>query len=273
MRLVDSHCHLPLIDGGADGTAGVIQRATDAGVAHMLCVSVDLETFDSVAGIAANCDDVSASVGVHPNTEEGGVEPSVKGLVELARRESIVAIGETGLDYYRSQGDLDWQRARFRTHIRAAREADLPLIIHCREAPADVLRILREEKATEAGGVMHCFVDDWDTALAAMDLGFYISISGIVTFKNAAGLQEVARRLPAERILVETDSPWLAPVPRRGKQNEPAYVTHTAAFVAELRGQTPDEFAEFTTRNFFNLFKLAGNMPTNDASPQEMANR
>ena len=257
MRIVDSHCHLPLIDGGTDGTAGVMQRARDAGVTHMLCVSVDLETFDGVAEIATDCNDVSASVGVHPNTDEGITEPTVQDLVQLAARESVVAIGETGLDYFRSQGDLEWQRARFRTHIRAAREADRPLVIHCREAPADVLRILREERATEAGGVMHCFVDDWDTARAALDLGFYISLSGIVTFKNAVGLQEVARRLPAERILVETDSPWLAPVPRRGKQNEPAYVTHTAAFVAELRGQTPDEFANLTTRNFFNLFKLA----------------
>jgi TatD DNase family protein len=257
MQLVDSHCHIPLIDGGEQGTAGVLQRAREAGVMHMLCVSVDLETFGGVAAIAADCDDVSASVGVHPNTGDGVTEPTVKGLVEHAGRDSIVAIGETGLDYYRSRGDLVWQRARFRTHIRAARESARPLIVHCREAATDVLRILREEKAAEAGGVMHCFVDDWETALAAMDLGFYISLSGIVTFKNAVDLQDVARRLPAERILIETDSPWLAPVPRRGKQNEPAYVQHTAAFVAALRGQTAAAFAEITTRNFFDLFKLA----------------
>ena len=257
MRLVDSHCHLPLVDGGAQGLPGILSRAREVGVAHMLCVSVDLESFDGVAALAANTTDVSASVGVHPNTGEEVKEPSVDELVQLADNSAIVAIGETGLDYFRSQGDLAWQRERFRIHIRAARETRKPLIVHCRDAANDVLTILREENAHEVGGVMHCFVENTQTARAAMDLGFYISLSGIVTFKNAQDLQSVARELPAERLLVETDSPWLAPVPRRGKQNEPAYVRHTAEFVAALREETIDEFAAYTTRNFFELFKLA----------------
>ena len=257
MKLVDSHCHLPLVDGGAQGLPGILSRAREVGVAHMLCVSVDLESFDGIAALAANTTDVSASVGVHPNTGEEVKEPSVDELVQLADDTAIVAIGETGLDYFRSQGDLAWQRERFRIHIRAARETRKPLIVHCRDAGNDVLTILREENAQEVGGVMHCFVENAQTARAAMDLGFYISLSGIVTFKNAQDLQSVARALPAERLLVETDSPWLAPVPRRGKQNEPAYVRHTAEFVAALREETIDDFAAYTTRNFFELFKLA----------------
>ena len=257
MHLVDSHCHLPLIDGGPDGLTGILERARLADVAHMLCVSVDLETFDGVAALAANTDDVSASVGVHPNTGQEVREPTVDELVQLADNTAIVAIGETGLDYYRSQGDLTWQRERFRIHIRAARETRKPMIVHCRDAADDVLKILREEQANDVGGVMHCFVDNADTARVAMDLGFYISLSGIVTFKNAKDLQTVARGLPAERLLVETDSPWLAPVPRRGKQNEPAYVRHTAEFLAGLREESIDDFATYTTRNFFELFKLA----------------
>ena len=257
MKLVDSHCHLPLVDGGAQGLPGILSRAREVGVAHMLCVSVDLESFDGIAALAANTTDVSASVGVHPNTGEEVKEPSVDELVQLADDTAIVAIGETGLDYFRSQGDLAWQRERFRIHIRAARETRKPLIVHCRDAGNDVLTILREENAQEVGGVMHCFVENAQTARAAMDLGFYISLSGIVTFKNAQDLQSVARELPAERLLVETDSPWLAPVPRRGKQNEPAYVRHTAEFVAALREETIDDFAAYTTRNFFELFKLA----------------
>ncbi len=257
MHLVDSHCHLPLIDGGAEGLPGILERARCADVAHMLCVSVDLETFDAVARLAANTDDVSASVGVHPNSGQEVREPTVHELVRLADNPAIVAIGETGLDYYRSQGDLDWQRERFRIHIRAARETAKPMIVHCRDAAGDVIKILREESAGDVGGVMHCFVDDAQTARAAMELGFYISLSGIVTFKNAQDLQHVARELPSERLLVETDSPWLAPVPRRGKQNEPAYVRHTAEFLAGLREETMDDFAAYTTRNFFELFKLA----------------
>ena len=257
MQLVDSHCHLPLIDAGDGGIDGVVTRAREAGVTRMLCVSVDLETFAGVADVARRYAQVSASVGVHPNTEEGAREPAVAELVELAAGEGIVAVGETGLDYYRSTGDLEWQRQRFRTHIRAAREAQKPLIVHCREAAADVIRILREEGAGEAGGVMHCFVDDWDTALAAIDIGFYISLSGIVTFKNAQALQDIARRLPSDRLLIETDAPWLAPVPHRGRQNEPAYVRHTAEFIARLREVPLEEIARVTTENFHRLFRLA----------------
>lgn len=256
--LVDSHCHLPLIDGGSAGLAGVLARAAAAGVGHMLCVAVDLETFDGVAAVAAAHAEVSASVGVHPNTTAESREPSVEELVALADLHGCVAIGETGLDYFRSQGDLAWQRRRFRTHIRAARIAGRPLIVHCREAAPDVIAILREERADECGGVMHCFVDDWDTASAAMDLGFYISLSGIVTFRNATALQAVARRLPLERVLVETDAPWLAPVPHRGQQNEPAYVRDTAEFLAALRAEDVAAFAAATSSNFSRLFGPQG---------------
>ncbi|MEX2482150.1 MAG: TatD family hydrolase [Gammaproteobacteria bacterium] len=254
LLLVDSHCHLPLIEAGEGGVKAIVERAQAAGVRHMLCVSVDLESFPGVAAAAAGHPCVSATVGVHPNTEGAVIEPTVETLVEHARHPDIVAIGETGLDYYRSSGDLDWQRRRFRTHIAAAREAGKPLVIHCREAAADLLTILRAERGDEIGGVMHCFVEDWATAQAAMDLGFYISLSGIVTFKSARDLQEVARRVPLERLLIETDAPWLAPVPRRGKQNEPAYVRHTAEFLAALREEDLGTLAAATSANFFRLF-------------------
>jgi len=257
MQLVDSHCHLPLIDGGDEGLTGIVERAGDADVTHMLCVSVDLETFPDVAALAVACKNISASVGVHPNTGTDVKEPSADDLVNFAGVESVVAIGETGLDYYRSDGDLSWQRERFRVHIRAARAVGKPLIVHCREAAVDVINILREEQAEDVGGVMHCFVEDIDTAHKAIDLGFYISLSGIVTFKNADKLQGVARQLPLEHLLVETDSPWLAPMPHRGKQNEPAFVRKTAEFVAALREESLEDFATCTTRNFFELFKHA----------------
>ena len=258
LDLVDSHCHIPLIDeSGEDPSASIVARAEAAGVRHMLCVSVDLETCDGVAEVAARFPTVSASVGVHPNTDQYAEEPDVRRLVDLAGRNNAVAIGETGLDYFRSEGDLDWQRKRFATHIRAARETGLPIIVHTRDAAADVIRILRQENAAEVGGVMHCFVDDWETASAAMDLGFMISFSGIVTFRNARPVQEVARQVPLERLLVETDSPWLAPTPHRGRQNEPAYVAHVAEFLAELREMESTALAEATTRNFFQLFKRA----------------
>jgi TatD DNase family protein len=256
MQLVDSHCHLPLIEGGEAGIEGVLARAAAAGVSHMLCVSVDLESYAGVRELARNHAQVSCSVGVHPNTDTPVREPSIAELVEEGGQDYVVAIGETGLDYFRSEGDLEWQRDRFRHHIRAAREVAKPLIIHCREAAADVIRVLREERAQDVGGVMHCFVDDWETASAAMDLGFYISLSGIVTFKSARDLQSVAQRVPLERVLVETDAPWLAPVPLRGKQNEPAYVRHTAEFLATLRGEPNAAFAAATTANFHRLFCL-----------------
>ncbi len=220
-------------------------------------MAVDLETYPGVLGLAKQYPEVYASVGVHPNTDSAQAEPSVAGLVAEAMHPKVIAIGETGLDYYRQEGSLDWQHARFRTHIRAARECGRPLIIHTRDAAVDVIALLREERASEIGGVMHCFVDDWETASAAMDLGFYISFSGIVTFKSATALQAVARKVPRERLLVETDAPWLAPTPHRGKQNEPAFVRHTADFLAQLRAEPLADLARATTDNFYSLFTAA----------------
>ena len=253
--LVDSHCHIPLIEmeGGAEA---VIDAAQAAGVGHLLCVAVDLESFPEIRQLAQSYACVSASVGVHPNTS-GNLEPTEEVLLELAQDPTVVAIGETGLDYYRNDGDLDWQQQRFRTHIRAARELGKPLIIHSREARCDVINILAQEGADAVGGVMHCFVEDLETAKQAMDLNFYISFSGIVTFRNARALQEVAKQVPLDRIMVETDSPYLAPVPYRGKQNQPAYVRHVAEKIAELQDLEVAEVIETTTRNFKKVFARA----------------
>jgi len=199
---------------------------------------------------------VFASVGVHPN-EHDGLDPSVEKLVELADNEKVVAIGETGLDYFRSEGDLEWQRDRFRRHIEAAKQTGKPLIIHSREAKEDTIKLLQEENAQDIGGVMHCFAEDWEMAKQAMDLNFYISFSGIVTFKSATTLQDVAKRVPLDRMLVETDSPWLAPMPFRGKTNQPAYVKYVAEYIAELRDDSVDNIATATTENFFRLFSSA----------------
>ncbi len=254
--LVDSHCHLPLLGAERD-TAQYLADAAAVGVGHVLCVGVDLETFPGVLALARRFANVWASVGLHPNGETEVRDTSVEELCAIARDPRVVAIGETGLDYYHQKGDPSLQHARFRLQIQAARAAGKPLIIHTRDAAADTLRLMREEGADTVGGVMHCFVEDWPTAAAAMDLGFYISFSGIVTFKNARALQDVARRVPLERLLVETDAPWLAPVPRRGKPNEPAYVVHTAEFLAGLRGEDYATLAAATTRNFFTLFRDA----------------
>ncbi len=225
------------------------------GVVAALCVSVTLEDFPKVLALAEEHDHLYASVGVHPDYPDLR-EPTAAELVELARHPKVVAIGETGLDYYRLSGDLEWQRERFRIHIRAARQAAKPLIIHTRSAAADTLRIMGEEQAGEAGGVMHCFTEAWETAKGALDMGFYISFSGIVTFKNAKDLKEVARRVPPERLLVETDSPYLAPVPYRGKTNQPGWVKHVAEELAALQGLPYAEMATLTTQNFNKLFKL-----------------
>lgn len=251
--LVDSHCHLPLMEAGLDQ---IFATAKELNVNHMLCVSVDLDTFPQILSLARKYPNVFASVGVHPNTETVH-EPDVDELAKLASDPEVVAIGETGLDYYRSSGDLEWQRDRFRHHIRAAKQINKPLIIHSREAGPDLIKILREEGADTVGGVMHCFVDDWNTAQQAMDLNFYISFSGIVTFKNAQQVQDVARKVPLERMLVETDSPYLAPVPYRGKPNQPGYVHYVAKFIAELRGEDFESLSRQTTDNFFNLFPQA----------------
>jgi TatD DNase family protein len=254
MRLVDSHCHLDF-DDFRDRLPEVLANMARAGVSHALCISVTLGDFPRVLALAERHANLFATVGVHPDyPDEGAVQ--TEELVRLADHPKVVAIGETGLDYYRLGGDLEWQRERFRAHIRAARACGKPLVVHTRSAAADTLRIMREEGAGEAGGVMHCFTETLDVARAAMELGFHVSFSGIVTFKNASDLREVAKALPLDRILVETDAPYLAPVPHRGKVNEPAYVRHVAEAVAAIRGLTLDVLADATTTNFFRLFHL-----------------
>lgn len=255
--LVDSHCHLDRLDlEPFDNDLGAaLAAARELGVERFLCVAIDRGNIPDVIAIAERYDNVYASVGVHPN-EEDPVEVSAGELLRLADHPRVIAIGETGLDYFRSEGDLDWQHRRFRNHIAAARECRKPLIIHSREARDDTIRLMREEGAAEAGGIMHCFVEDWETAKAAMEMGFYISFSGIVTFKNAEALREVAKQIPADRLLVETDSPYLAPVPHRGKSNQPAYVRDVAEYLAGLRGESFEQLASQTTDNFMRLFNL-----------------
>ncbi|MEA3120025.1 MAG: TatD DNase family protein [Paraburkholderia sp.] len=256
---VDSHCHINF-EGLADRLPQVLENMRAHDVTHALCVSVDLETLPSVLEIASAHENVFASVGVHPDHEDAR-EPSIAELVELAAHPKVVAIGETGLDYYRLEGrsiaDMEWQRERFRTHIRAARTAKKPLIIHTRASADDTLRIMAEERADEPGGVMHCFTEPWPVAERALAQNFHISLSGIVTFKSAADIQDVARRVPLDRLLIETDSPFLAPVPFRGKSNEPAYVSYVGRFIANERAMPETELAAATTRNFFRLFAAA----------------
>ena len=262
MNLVDSHCHLNLLENTGP-TPEVIEYARKAGVCALLNVSVDLETFPQVLSPTTLFDNVYASVGVHPNSK-AGKEPAIDELIALADDAKIIAIGETGLDFFRSEGDLEWQRDRFRRHIAAAKHTGKPLIIHTRDAWEDTFRIMREEGADQAGGVMHCFTGDWAMAQSALDMGFYISFSGIVTFKNAQPLKQVAQRLPEDRMLVETDSPFLAPVPYRGKPNQPAYVRYVAEHIADLRGHSIDQIADVTTENFFRLFKSISDKPVSD---------
>lgn len=253
--LVDSHCHLDFPDLIENETA-VLERMAENSVTHALCVSVKLETLPAVIGLAERHPNLFASVGVHPDNADCD-EPDEAKLLELAAHPKVVAIGETGLDYYWHKDSPEWQRDRFRTHIRAARRCAKPLIIHTRESAADTIRLMREEHAGEPGGVMHCFTETLEVAEQALDLGFYISFSGIVSFKNAEALRDVARFVPADRLLVETDSPYLAPMPFRGKTNQPAYVRHVAQAVADARGESLAAVAEATTRNFFRLFKDA----------------
>ena len=234
----------------------MIQRAHDMGVEHMLCVSVNMEDFPQVLALAKAHDFIFASVGVHPNHDEGK-EPTVEQLVSFAADPDVVAIGETGLDYFRSSGDMSWQKDRFARHIHAGIEADKPLIIHTREAAVDTMDMLKAENAEQCGGVMHCFAEDWDTAKKALDLGFYISFSGILTFKNAQDMRDVAKKVPQDLLLVETDSPYLAPVPKRGKTNEPAFTSYVADVLADVKGVSKEEIARLTTNNFFKLFKAA----------------
>ena len=255
MFLIDSHCHLDRLDLTPydNKLSNALTYANEVGVGHMLCVSINMENFKAVISTAHEYDFVSASVGVHPNESEGH-DPSADELITMADDNNIVAIGETGLDYFRSEGDLTWQQDRFRRHITASKETKKPLIIHMRDATEDTLRILKEEKADEVGGVMHCFVEDWEVAQKALDLNFMISFSGIVTFKNAKDLQLVAKNVPQDKMLVETDSPYLAPVPFRGKSNQPAYVVHVAEKIAELRDISVEDVADITTKNYFILF-------------------
>lgn len=252
--LVDSHCHLPLIGEQTDDLDQIIKNADEAGVGHMLCISIDLDNYHEINEIASKHDHISTSIGVHPNTE-CKTEPTVEQIIQIAKSDhKIIAIGETGLDYFRSTGDMTWQQDRFVTHIEAARQLNKPLIIHTRDAADDTMQMLKEYKADECGAIMHCFVEDYATAKKALDLGFYISFSGIVTFKNAQQVQEVAEKIPMEKMLIETDAPYLAPVPKRGKMNQPAYVRHVAEFIAELRNLPVDDVIRTTTDNFFGLF-------------------
>lgn len=255
MILVDSHCHInfePLNTRLDD----VLANASANDVAYMLCISVNMEEFPQVLGLARDHANIYATVGVHPN-ETGGREPDAAEIQLIAEDPEVIGIGETGLDYFRSQGDLEWQRDRFRRHITAAKAAHKPLIIHTRDAAVDTIQIMRQESAGDVGGVMHCFTEDWQVAKQALEIGFYISFSGIVTFNNARAIQEVAKKAPINRILVETDCPYLAPVPFRGKTNEPAYVRYTAEHVASLRNMPLEELAAVTTENFFQLFSSA----------------
>lgn len=254
-HLVDSHCHLdfPELE---DRLPELLANMAAADVGWALCAGVTLERFPAILGLARAHPNLFAAVGVHPDHQEGQ-EPDVDTLVRLSAEPKVVAIGETGLDYYRLTGDMEWQRSRFRTHIAAAKATGKPLIIHTRSAARDTLDILAESGSRGAGGVFHCFTEDWETARSALDLGFHISFSGIVTFKNAAPLREVVRQVPLDRMLVETDSPYLAPAPHRGKTNEPAYVRHVAEEVARIKGLPYEQVAEATTDNFFRLFSAA----------------
>ena len=251
---IDSHCHLDFPDlvGRLDE---ILNRMQQNSVDRALCVSVNLQDFPQVLALAEKYPHLYASVGIHPDYPDVP-ETTVEELVRLSLHPKIVAIGETGLDYYRLTGDLDWQRERFRIHIRAAVKTQKPLIIHTRSSSEDTIRLMQEEGASQAGGVMHCFTDSWEIAEAAMAMGFYISFSGIVTFKSAKALKEVAQKMPLDRMLIETDSPYLAPVPFRGKINEPGYVRYVAEEIARLRQCPVEDIAEATSANFLKLFKI-----------------
>lgn len=255
VMLVDSHCHLDFPDL-ASRLPDVLQCMQENAVGFAVCIGVNLEDLPRVLAIAESDSRLFASVGVHPEYTDVE-EPSEDQLVLLAAHPKVIAIGETGLDYYWQKDRPEWQRERFRRHIRAAKRCGKPLVIHTRDSAEDVLRLLREEGAEAVGGVMHCFTENWDVAKQALDLGFYLSFSGIVTFKNAAIVKEVARNCPLDRLLVETDSPYLAPVPYRGKPNQPAYVRHVAQELARLRAVSLETIVEATTNNFFTLFKHA----------------
>lgn len=257
--LVDSHCHLDRLDlAPYNGDLDLaVDAANQAGVGHILCVAIDLPRLSDVLDIAERYEHIHASVGVHP-LERADNEISIKQLVELAQHPKVVAIGETGLDYYYSRETIDIQQKSFIDHLKAARECNKPVIIHSRDAREDTLTLMAEHADHTLGGVMHCFTENWDMAQRAIEMNFYISLSGIVTFKNATELKEVAKKIPLERLLIETDSPYLAPIPYRGKPNEPKYVTHVAQCIADLREIDVQEVAEATTDNYMRLFGIDG---------------
>ncbi|MFI8735668.1 TatD family hydrolase [Ectopseudomonas toyotomiensis] len=257
--LIDSHCHLDRLDLAAHGGSldAALDAARAAGVGHFLCIGVSADNAATVKGLAERYADVDCSVGVHPLDLEPGAEPALDWLLGELAHPKVVAIGETGLDYHYEPESAALQQASFRLHLEAARITGKPVIVHTREARADTLALLREAALPQAG-VLHCFTEDWEMAKAALDIGFYISLSGIVTFRNAEALREVARQVPADRLLVETDSPYLAPVPHRGKPNLPQYVREVAEYLAVLRGVSYETLAEQTSSNFKRLFTLAG---------------
>jgi TatD DNase family protein len=248
---VDSHCHLDFPEL-SDKLGELLDNMAANQVTHAMCISVSRTDWPRVMATAEPRANLYATVGVHPDYLDESVDQAW--LLERAQHKKVLGIGETGLDYYRLTGDLEWQRERFRTHIRAARTCGKPLVIHTRAASEDTLRIMREERAHEAGGVMHCFTETWDVAREAMDMGFYISFSGIVSFKNAHELRAVAKQVPLDRMLIETDAPYLAPVPHRGKTNQPAYVKHVAEALAQIKGVSVEDIARASTQNFFELF-------------------
>jgi len=252
---IDSHCHLDQIDLAPyqNEFSRFMAEAKAEQIDQMLCIGIDLEAWSAMVDLVAPYDNIYLSVGVHPNVTEGK-EPDADELIALADRDKVIAIGETGLDYFRSEGNLDWQHQRFERHIQAAKTSGKPLIIHTREAGQDSLDVLQREGADQVGGIIHCFTEDWDYAKRALDLGFYISFSGIVTFKNAKQIQEVAQKVPADRFLIETDSPYLAPVPFRGKPNYPTYVRYVAEFMTSLRKTSTEEIARQSSENFHQLF-------------------
>lgn len=259
MQFIDSHCHLDRIDLNKEGIefSQLIDNAKEAQVNHMLCVAISMDQFPDMVKKSEAFQNVSFSCGVHPLHVGEDKKFELIQLAELANTPRVVAIGETGLDYYYSKDSIALQKEYFSHHIQVANELDKPLIVHTRDARKDTIDVLKANQADKCGGVLHCFTENWEMAKAAMDIGFYISISGIVTFKNAVELQEVVRKIPLDRLLIETDAPYLAPVPYRGKQNQPAYVKHVAEFIANLKGISTEQVAQQTTDNFKTLFKSA----------------
>jgi TatD DNase family protein len=255
--LIDSHCHLDRIDlkPYENDFSCFMDEANNNQIEHLLCIAIDLESYPAMLELVTGFKQISVTVGVHPNVQDCK-DPSIDELIILGQPDNVIGIGETGLDYFRSEGDLAWQHQRFRNHISAAKKLKKPLIIHTREAKEDTLSILKEENADEIGGVIHCFTEDWEFAKKAMDLNFYISFSGIITFNNAVAIKEVAKKIPSDKFLIETDSPYLAPTPFRGRPNYPTYVRYVADQIAELRGTSTTKIADLSASNFYQLFSL-----------------